>query len=409
MLHTGPKHVERRSGSNWLQYALCLIVTLNFGLVTMLYIDDVMSTGGIETSAKLANFRNTVINSTKLSNFKNTVINYANQLSVQLIPASFIDLPECNHTIWCEVTMPSKSFFNLNPPSDRMRWRQAQLLAASDAPVLLEALRSHFPSPEHFLGDNKFRGLHLTADVFINRKTMFSSLTADSFVSEDSLRRYASHLQQLGLSEKDYLYRNGPPGDYVNKYAPTRAPIVYAGYNRFVHYHGFFSGPFEATTELPRSEFLAEFALAAPHLTRPAVFLTPLSEESGWLSPVLSDIEAKQLKAFLDHDKTLLLVIHQHISYFSSSSASASASSSSATALLVPLLHPKIMVMPLGTEASSYWRKALWDTQRAVASRTSRLPGAMEEGDGEGEGRTGRGGMRVSVVDLPNASQTSSK
>jgi hypothetical protein len=33
----------------------------------------------------------------------------------------------CNDPVWCQIEMPTKSYFKFDPPTDSLRWRQAQV------------------------------------------------------------------------------------------------------------------------------------------------------------------------------------------------------------------------------------------------------------------------------------------
>lgn len=117
--------------------------------------------------------------------------------------------PPCDTPEWCAAPMPSKSHFGFDPPSDPIRWRQAQVAAArGEHSLLLESLK-HFTQANDFLdGDTAFKYIHYYTDIFLDRETGFSVLTGGAAKVKSS-RGYWRH----------------------SSYEPaTRIPIVMAGY-----------------------------------------------------------------------------------------------------------------------------------------------------------------------------------
>jgi hypothetical protein len=77
----------------------------------------------------------------------------------------------CDDPVWCDVNMPSVSYYQFDPPTDKLKWRLAQIQAANGEQVLLSRISKVFPQPFDFLdGDRSFRRLHYMIDVFVDSK-----------------------------------------------------------------------------------------------------------------------------------------------------------------------------------------------------------------------------------------------
>jgi hypothetical protein len=118
------------------------------------------------------------------------------------------------HPEWCDVPPPVKSYFGFEPPTDLVRWRSAQIAAASGEHSLLKESLKQFSMPNDFLdGDTAFKYIHHYTDIFLDREQGFSSLTDGSGPAIKAARNYWRH----------------------DSYKPsTRIPIVMAGYGRCV-------------------------------------------------------------------------------------------------------------------------------------------------------------------------------
>jgi hypothetical protein len=117
------------------------------------------------------------------------------------------------HPEWCDVPPPVKSYFGFEPPTDLVRWRSAQIAAASGEHSLLKEGLKHFSMPNDFLdGDTAFKYIHHYTDIFLDREQGFSSLTDGTGPAVKTTRNYWRH----------------------DSYNPsTRIPIVMAGYGAY--------------------------------------------------------------------------------------------------------------------------------------------------------------------------------
>jgi hypothetical protein len=89
-----------------------------------------------------------------LSRYTNQVIvddnnNNNNELTVQKKKSelSFLDIADtkishlsCNDPLWCNIPMPSSSFFNFDPPTNFKKWKQSQAWAAEGKQVKISSL-----------------------------------------------------------------------------------------------------------------------------------------------------------------------------------------------------------------------------------------------------------------------------
>lgn len=86
-------------------------------------------------------------------------------------------LPDCTDRTWCSIPMPTTSFFKFDPPTNKFRWRLAQIQASSGEQVLLKRIVKYFPTHLDFIdGDITFRKLHYVFDVFIDERRDLSQL-----------------------------------------------------------------------------------------------------------------------------------------------------------------------------------------------------------------------------------------
>ena len=89
------------------------------------------------------------------------------------------DIPAwCNDTLWCRISMPTKSYFRFdNPPDDVNRWKLACSQAASGEQVLMKKIRQVFTTHLDFLdGDTLFRKYNSLSDVFVDKYKDMSPL-----------------------------------------------------------------------------------------------------------------------------------------------------------------------------------------------------------------------------------------
>ena len=128
-----------------------------------------------------------------------------------------------------------------------------------------------------------------------------------------------------------------PPYDFRSA---KRAPILQIGYIGFQKdSSNFFSGNYMGGVFMKRVNFLTEWSLIKKEISTPFITMCVLNENWGWLSTMFPNRTAawgkccdkndklhKNLHDFLNHDKTLMLVIGQHSN----------------------ISHPKILTVPRG-------------------------------------------------------------
>ena len=175
------------------------------------------------------------------------------------IPAEDIkQLPDCTDKIWCSIPMPKNSFFKFEPPTNKFRWRLAQIQAANGEQVLLRRIVKFFPNHFDFIdGDITFRKLHYVFDIFIDERRDLSQIlmqpetvkepetsrrlsTFNDTSSNPSRRRRLSKGEitapQLVRGRLMYPWelqgRKVVPEPYEFRYA-DRAPVVSIGYTAY--------------------------------------------------------------------------------------------------------------------------------------------------------------------------------
>ena len=271
----------------------------------------------------------------------------------------------CDDSVWCSIPMPAKSLFKFDAPTDERRWRIAQAQAASGEQVLLERASKVFPNPFNFLdGDKSFRKLHDTVDVFFDSASDFQALlpgglsdykrrlenrekNVDNNYEEQlvdlrgeysqALEKEYSENSKRKLKEKKILegaVRGGDQSVYKRQVVPApydfrgakRAAVLQIGYIAFHKDAGtYFAGDFKGGVFITRPDFLKHWAAVKEKIDTPFVAMCVLNENWGFLSTMFPNRTAgwgkccdkrdamhKNLYDFLDHKKTLMLVVGQH-------------------------------------------------------------------------------------------------
>lgn len=254
----------------------------------------------------------------------------------------------CEDPVWCKVPMPSKSLFRFStPPNDPRRWREAQRLAASGNPILLQKIIRHFPNYMDFLdGDILFRSTHMNADFFLGPGGNLSFIT----VPPDT---HGSHVPTDVLPSN----RQIPNPYYAQKF--DRAPIVQAGYALFdrdgpLFFQGKKVG--EHIVNLPR--IILAWEKVYKDVQTPFIMVSAFNENWGLLSglfpnrtvnwlPWPSRRAYAGLKHILDHNHTLLFLVNQHRNF----------------------THPKLLTLPRGIPGYiENHKRFLWDLMMDEAS-----------------------------------------
>jgi hypothetical protein len=269
--------------------------------------------------------------------------------------------------------MPVKSHYNFDPPLDLVRWRIAQAQAANGEQVLLQRISKQFPSPWNtFLdGDKSFRGLHHFVDIFVDSKQDLDLLLpgkrqqrrrlASSAEPEDetdngiALNPLVLDANEDGKLDVYKLSVVPPPYDYRDA---ERSPILQLGYCAFKKdTSAYFRGSFMSFVGgLSQPDFLQAWDKIKHKIDVPFITMVALNENWGWLASWFPNRTAawgrccdqpkhSLLHKFLDHPKTLMLVVGQHSN----------------------ISHPKILTLPRGLPLTSrHTEQLVWDIQRNV-------------------------------------------
>lgn len=307
---------------------MVILVALNIGLILWRGIDTVTapsSEANLSTESSLQTGYDTFISSKP----------------VPAIPAEESTSEtndECDDPHWCQIAMPSVSHFKfLPPPTDPKRWRKAQIQAAHGDQVLLREIVNQFPDKHDFLnGDTLFRPIQPLADVFVNDVTYFQQLTKDGhkILSEAEVLRENKRIGTILESraprkkhEKSYetMLNNVPY--QTNWRAENKAPIVQLGYPTFNKVNGeYFKGTFSGGMYMYTPKIFEEWDAVRNQIDTPFIGISVLNENWGFLSTVFPGRvanwsickcekfprTAQLLQEFLDHEKTLMLVVSQH-------------------------------------------------------------------------------------------------
>jgi hypothetical protein len=305
----------------------------------------------------------------------------------------------CTDPVWCSVPMPKKSHFGFDVPTDPVRWKRAQALASSDRQILLEEIIKVFPHPLDFVdGDRSFRKIHYLVDIFVDKNKGLVDITSDSKLGVTGMvrRKLEAHqsvvsslseafehlgildnseqsrsevqqtnsmhrgLQDAGAAEKEMQQGEIPD---VYKYIPpnydfrsqNRAPLIQLGFGVWKkdsnHY---FSGNRLGYSGIDRAQFLKDWNAIKHKINTPFLVLCEGNENWGMLSTMFPNRTAgwgaccstpkdRYLMDFLNHDKTLALLVNQHHN----------------------LTHHKVLSLPRGLPVTwAYTEKMVWDIQR---------------------------------------------
>jgi len=252
---------------------------------------------------------------------------------------------QCRHPVWCNIQMPTVSYFKFPPPDDPIRWRKAQIDAANGAQVFLERISKVFPNPLDFLdGDRSFRKLHLGVDIFMDERTWLAPITDNGAILSKSEKPYDWEKQNRRVVPRPY--------DFL---AANRSPIIQVGYMAFKQDNGqYFSGNFEGTALTTRQRFIQEWNNIRGRLVgeKPYIVECALNENWGWLSTAFPNRtvgwgqccwrdQDKYVRDFLDDEKVLMVVVGQHHN----------------------VSHPKVISIPRGLPLTwKFTEKLIWDS-----------------------------------------------
>lgn len=304
----------------------------------------------------------------------------------------------CEDPVWCNIPMPTKSYYKFDPPTDASRWKKAQIQASKGEQVLLKEVIKAFPNHFDFLdGDISFRKLHFLMDFFIDERRDLTPLTLRTMTDTADRRLLENGSMSSKLPEEEDLIKeihqlepkfddehrqleqvpitspkvvdgklqypweatgkSAIPSPY-NFLKAKRAPIVSIGYTAFTRdSQTYFTGNRIGGAFIDRKQFLNHWRKVKDRITTPFIAVCSLNENWGFLSTNFPNRTAgwgqccektphdRLIYDYLNHDKTLLLVTNQHTN----------------------ISHPKLMVMPRGIPITwGFTRMLVWDTQRNV-------------------------------------------
>lgn len=261
---------------------------------------------------------------------------------------------KCTDPIWCNVEMPATSYYKFSPPTDKLKWKQAQIHAANGDQILLERIVREFPSPlEYIDGDRSFRRLHRIMDIFLDTEQGLGAVTSKDIA--DSVGGIGTIPDgDLQPWQKSKLRLVPLP------FETPRAPIIQLGYFAFnKNNNEFFSGNHVGGHFVNFLEFLNQWNGVKHKIVKPFIAVVSLNENWGVFATMYPnrtaawgrccDKSTQQIyHEFLNHPMTLMMVINQHSN----------------------LSHPKIVTIPRGIPTTwEYTEKIVWDAQRLCLSK----------------------------------------
>lgn len=266
------------------------------------------------------------------------------------LPESAKTLP-CDDVIWCSVPMPSRSLFRFpDNDIDAVRWRKAQIQAASGDPILLRRIFPHFPNYLDFLdGDVMFRAHHMIVDHFVSQDQEFDFLAAPVNEKHEVVT--------------DIKASNGfvPPPYYAQRM--KRAPIVRPGFGKFsrdgdAH---MFQGRKVGDDHYDLSKILRNWRKVRDQIATPFIMQSIFNENWGLLSGPLPNRTTNwlpwptprllaELSEMLEHNRTLLFMVNQHSNF----------------------THPKLLTLPRGLPINyENHQRELWDLMHQYSQRSA--------------------------------------
>lgn len=256
---------------------------------------------------------------------------------------------DCTDTEWCNIDIPPKSLFGFASKIDKVRWREAQIKAASGEQVLLSRILQHFPNYLNFLdGDVEFRKYHHLADFFVDRNRDLSPLISNAPIPSKSRARQG---EPYKWSKNKVLPRDH---DFYNS---SRAPIFKVGYFAFSRpKSALFGGPVVGKAVVSRDMLFEHWNRVKDMLTTPFIALDVHDENWGLFSTQFpnrtsnwglccTEKEHAAIMEFLDHNMTLMVVVNQHSN----------------------ITHPKLVTLPRGLPLhSEHGGRLIWDTMHSI-------------------------------------------
>jgi hypothetical protein len=291
------------------------------------------------------------------------------------------ELEPCNDPVWCNVPMPTVSYYKFDPPTDPIKWRKAQIAASKGEHVLLKEIIKVFPNHFDFLdGDISFRKLHYAMDFFIDERRDLSPLVSGMSQKTHRKGEADDHFKRRQLAETyptitapktvngKLMYpwelngRRVVPDPYDFRTA-KRAPVVGVGYTAFKRdSQTYYTGDRLGGAFIDRKTFFNHWRKVKNRIDTPWIAICSLNENWGFLSTRFPNRTAgwgqcctkpgdSLIYDFLNHDKTLLLATNQHTN----------------------VSHPKLLILPRGIPLTwGFTRMLVWDTQRNTIKETKK-------------------------------------
>ena len=191
--------------------------------------------------------------------------------------------------------MPFKSHFAFaSAPTDLTRWREAQNLAASGAPVLSRLVRAALPHPDDFLDGDPFgENYDRMMDIYMNYDSMFGPLTSNKRAKAVTVPQ---ELKGLGQGFRRTTYGNS----YAH-----RAPLVQLGTYKYTG-KKWVKRDGDNLRVIQLSAFLNEFEEVESNIVQPAIYFAALNKDWGYLSEsVPGRVPAPQVPSGQSHSSNL--------------------------------------------------------------------------------------------------------
>ncbi len=220
---------------------------------------------------------------------------------------------------------------------------------------MLQRIKKKFNHPFDFLdGDKNFRKIHNMVDIFVDSGKQLSALVHLINPQEPTILSIQTKLSKVTVPN-DYIDpgRFLPPVyDFRNA---NRSPVLQLGYGLFKKSkEAYFAGNHLGYNGIRFEEFLGHWWKIKHLIDTPFVLLCQGNENWGCLSTFFPNRTASWgnccgtnkyalLDEFLNHDKTLMIIINQHHN----------------------LTHPKILTLPRGIPISwTHTESMILDTMK---------------------------------------------
>lgn len=242
-----------------------------------------------------------------------------------------------------------------SPIRRRLSEEEQEMEAGIDASNIRSATHSNTPRETE-----KEESRTVASDISDSHRSLADRLIGRFGMSPDSPKM--SSAQTFGEPETTKALSVGGqqivPFPY-NFRLSDRAPVVEMGYTAFMkNQNTYFSGNFIGGNFVKREWFFGEWSKVKNQIDMPFITMCALNENWGLLSTNFPNRTAgwgaccnkpsqRNVWEFLNHDKTLMLIINQHSN----------------------ISHPKLLTIPRGLPLTwEHTNKVVWDSQRHIAT-----------------------------------------